>query len=50
VFALTYCIPGITWGACLDMTRAERGILLERLVEQKRREADSIKRASGGKR
>lgn len=49
VFALTYCIPGITWEGCLDLRRKERLYLLELLEDQKRREADSYKKASRGR-
>jgi hypothetical protein len=46
VFALTYCIPGITWAACLDLRRNERLHLLRLLADQKRNEADTLKKAS----
>lgn len=49
MFALTYCIPGITWEACLDLRRNERLHLLKLLGEQKRNEADSMKKASRGR-
>jgi hypothetical protein len=49
VFALLYCIPGMTWGACLDLRRKERLFLLELLGEQKRSEADSVKKATRGR-
>ena len=49
VFALTYCIPGITWEACLDLRRNERLHLLRLLGDQKRSEADSMKKATRGR-
>lgn len=49
VFALLYCIKGMTWEACLDLEGWERLYLLRRLEKQLRQEATEIKKASKGK-
>jgi len=49
VFALLYCIKGMTWDACENMRTRDRIWILRRLEKQLKREADDAKRASGGK-
>jgi hypothetical protein len=48
VFALLYCIKGMTWEACLELESRERLYLLRKLSEQLKKEAASIKKASKG--
>jgi hypothetical protein len=45
VFALTYCVPGITWDACMEMHTDERQWLLKRLHKQQKAEAEAIGKA-----
>jgi hypothetical protein len=49
VFALLYCIKGMTWEACENMRTKDRIWMLRRLEKQLKREAEDAKRASGGK-
>lgn len=49
VFALTYCMPGMTFGDIHGMNSSDREWYIERLHKQKKDEAEEIKRASKGK-
>lgn len=49
VFALLYCIKGMTWEACLSLEGWERLYLLRRLEKQLRQETAEIKKATKGK-
>ena len=49
-FALLYNVPGMSWEAFLDMDRMERGLMLQRLLKQKKAEEASLKKSSKVKR
>ena len=49
VFALTYCMKGMTYGDVEGMLSVDRVWYLNRLNEQLKQEADGIKKGSGGK-
>ncbi len=40
----------MSWEAFLDMDRVERGLMLQRLLKQKKAEEASIKKSSGKRR
>jgi len=44
VFALTYCMEGMTYGDVMDMPSVDREWYLNRLHTQMKREADAMKR------
>ena len=49
VFALTYCMEGMTYGDVMAMPSRERIWYLRRLHRQLKKEADEMKKAAKGK-
>lgn len=46
VFALTYCMKGMAYGAVEEMLSVDRVWYLKRLYDQLKQEADDVKRSA----